>query len=66
MGRLIPAGTGLPDYRYLGIQIEGAEDEYEDELAADAATPIAPVAEEGVGLMASGGSDPTSDPGLDV
>jgi DNA-directed RNA polymerase subunit beta' len=25
MGRLIPAGTGLPRYRYLGIRVEGAE-----------------------------------------
>ena len=66
MGRLIPAGTGLPDYRYLGIQVEGAEEEFEDELAADAATPIAPVAEEGVGLMASGGLGPAKDPGLDI
>ena len=66
MGRLIPAGTGLPDYRMLGIQIEGAEEEYEDELAADAATPILPVAEEGVGLMASGGKPSNPDPKLDL
>ena len=25
MGRLIPAGTGMPRYRYIGIRIEGAE-----------------------------------------
>jgi len=27
MGRLIPAGTGLPIYKKLGIQVEGEEDE---------------------------------------
>jgi len=31
MGRLIPAGTGVPGYRFLGIQIEGAEDGLEEE-----------------------------------
>jgi DNA-directed RNA polymerase subunit beta' len=30
MGRLIPAGTGLPAYRYLGIQIEGGAEEPEE------------------------------------
>src|SRR3990172_11557850 len=24
MGRLIPAGTGLPNYRYLNVEVEGA------------------------------------------
>jgi DNA-directed RNA polymerase subunit beta' len=33
MGRLIPAGTGLPVYRYLGIRIEGPEPD--SELAAE-------------------------------
>ncbi|HPC74301.1 MAG TPA: DNA-directed RNA polymerase subunit beta', partial [Syntrophales bacterium] len=27
MGRLIPAGTGLPVYKKLGIQVEGEEEE---------------------------------------
>jgi DNA-directed RNA polymerase subunit beta' len=27
MGRLIPAGTGLPIYKKLGIQVEGEEEE---------------------------------------
>jgi DNA-directed RNA polymerase subunit beta' len=35
MGRLIPAGTGLPAYRYLGIQIEGAEEEPDESVGLD-------------------------------
>ena len=31
MGRLIPAGTGMPRYRYMGIRIEGADPGIEDE-----------------------------------
>ncbi|MCH7646841.1 MAG: insulinase family protein, partial [Nitrospinae bacterium] len=31
MGRLIPAGTGLPRYRDIGIQVEGVYDEVEEE-----------------------------------
>jgi hypothetical protein len=27
MGRLIPAGTGLPVYKKLGIQVQGEEEE---------------------------------------
>jgi DNA-directed RNA polymerase subunit beta' len=53
MGRLIPAGTGRSDYRLMGIQIEGAD----DELEAPLETPTAPVgapepAGEEAGLMA--------------
>ena len=33
MGRLIPAGTGMPKYRYMGIRIEGGDAEAEDEPA---------------------------------
>jgi len=44
MGRLIPAGTGLPNYKHLDIEVESPADEIqsmEDALAAthgDAAT----------------------------
>jgi DNA-directed RNA polymerase subunit beta' len=31
MGRLIPAGTGMPKYRYMGIRIEGADADAEEE-----------------------------------
>jgi DNA-directed RNA polymerase subunit beta' len=30
LGRLIPAGTGLPRYRNLGIRVEGEEEEKEN------------------------------------
>jgi DNA-directed RNA polymerase subunit beta' len=36
MGRLIPAGTGLPRYRNLGIQIEAPEGEAEEEPLEEA------------------------------
>ncbi|HKC49367.1 MAG TPA: hypothetical protein VKF60_01140, partial [Myxococcota bacterium] len=36
MGRLIPAGTGMPKYRYMGIRIEGADADLEDERAEEA------------------------------
>jgi DNA-directed RNA polymerase subunit beta' len=32
MGRLIPAGTGLPVYRKLGIKVIGADDEKTDQI----------------------------------
>jgi DNA-directed RNA polymerase subunit beta' len=53
MGRLIPAGTGLPDHRYMGIQIEGAEESFPAEPAEEPAPVGAPVAEEGPSLMAA-------------
>jgi DNA-directed RNA polymerase subunit beta' len=31
MGRLIPAGTGMPRYRYMGIRVEGADVEVDGE-----------------------------------
>jgi DNA-directed RNA polymerase subunit beta' len=37
MGRLIPAGTGLPQYKHLDIQVDSPTDEVqgmEDALAA--------------------------------
>ncbi len=36
MGRLIPAGTGMPKYRHMGIRIEGADADLEDERAEEA------------------------------
>ena len=40
MGRLIPAGTGLPPYKRLAVIIEGDE----DKVRAEAAAPAAPAA----------------------
>jgi DNA-directed RNA polymerase subunit beta' len=63
MGRLIPAGSGLPEYRDLGIQIDAAEVEFEEEPLLEPVARPAALAE-GDSLMASPG-DPT-DPVLDV
>jgi len=65
MGRLIPAGTGLPRYRYMGIQIEGAEEEEVAPVVPEAPLggAAAPAGEE-AGLMAGGSSPP--DTSLDV
>ncbi len=38
MGRLIPAGTGLPQYKHLDLEVESPSDEIEDMEAALAAT----------------------------
>ncbi|MGZ3457444.1 MAG: DNA-directed RNA polymerase subunit beta', partial [Archangium sp.] len=38
MGRLIPAGTGLPNYKYLDIEVESPADEISEMEAALAAT----------------------------
>jgi DNA-directed RNA polymerase subunit beta' len=38
MGRLIPAGTGLPQYQHLDVEVESPADEIEDMEAALAAT----------------------------
>ncbi len=38
MGRLIPAGTGLPQYKHLDIEVESPADEIQDMEAALAAT----------------------------
>jgi DNA-directed RNA polymerase subunit beta' len=37
MGRLIPAGTGIPPYQYLDIEVELPEAAEEPEAAAGAA-----------------------------
>ncbi|MCA2977656.1 MAG: DNA-directed RNA polymerase subunit beta', partial [Myxococcaceae bacterium] len=44
MGRLIPAGTGLPNYKHLDIQVDSPADEIqslEDSLAATHTDPLA-------------------------
>src|SRR5690606_38106787 len=38
MGRLIPAGTGLPNYKHLDVQVESPADEVDEMEAALAAT----------------------------
>jgi DNA-directed RNA polymerase subunit beta' len=55
MGRLIPAGTGMPRYRYMGIRIEGADAGAEEEQAVE--TRVATRSGDAVeaSLMASGG-----------
>ena len=67
MGRLIPAGTGLPRHRYMGIQIEGGE---EPEAPAEEPVPqVAPVLEAAPGpsLMAGPAErEGAKDPNLDV
>ena len=37
MGRLIPAGTGLPEYKHLDIEVESPADEIEHMEAAHSA-----------------------------
>jgi len=59
MGRLIPAGTGVPSYRFLGIQIEGAEDagdEDHSELFPRGAGDDSPLGSTGLGASRE---DPT-------
>jgi DNA-directed RNA polymerase subunit beta' len=51
MGRLIPAGTGRPQYRNMGIEIEGAEEAPEKEPLV-APTLESVLAETGPGLVA--------------
>jgi len=66
MGRLIPAGTGMPRYRMLGIRIEGADEDLEEEALTAPEAGIPAVVEEGTGLMASGSPDGSGDPGLEA
>jgi DNA-directed RNA polymerase subunit beta' len=64
MGRLIPAGTGMPRYRYLGIEVEGGEDEPEEESILEPTPVEVPAAEEAPGLMV--GPRESDDRGLEV
>ncbi len=66
MGRLIPAGTGMPDYRDMGISVEGMKEELEEEALPKVPALRAPVAEaeEAPGLMA--GADDSDDRGMEV
>jgi DNA-directed RNA polymerase subunit beta' len=69
MGRLIPAGTGLPRHRYMGIQIEGAEEGLPEAPPEEPVPLVAPVpaAEPGPSLMvAPAEREPAKDPNLDV
>jgi DNA-directed RNA polymerase subunit beta' len=58
MGRLIPAGTGMPRYRYMGIRIEGADAGVEEEQAVEirASTRSGDAAEASLMAGASGGT----------
>jgi len=59
MGRLIPAGTGMPKYRYMGIRIEGADADAEDEREETTSSVgrSSGGAEAGLVARAGGGSD---------
>ena len=65
MGRLIPAGTGMPRYRQLGIQIEGAEEELDEEPLLEA-RPAVSLEEAGGQLRAVSSAKGGRDPGLEV
>jgi DNA-directed RNA polymerase subunit beta' len=59
MGRLIPAGTGLPNYKHLDIEVESPADEVNEMEAALAAThgdtaPMQPPAARSEGTQTSG------------
>jgi DNA-directed RNA polymerase subunit beta' len=60
MGRLVPAGTGLAQYKHLDLEVESPADEISDMEAALAAThgdeaPLLPPAEAGKGHESSTG-----------
>ena len=64
MGRLIPAGTGMPKYRYMGIRIEGGEAGAEEE-GEETRTSVTRTSELGqAGLVAGSRGDSTG--GLDT
>ena len=61
MGRLVPAGTGLAQYKHLDLEVESPADEISDMEAALAAThgeeaPLLPPAEAGNGHESSTGA----------
>ncbi len=67
MGRLIPAGTGMPDYRYMGIAVEGMEEALKEEAAPKPSALPTALAEEAPGLMAgSGEGSDDPDGGMEV
>ncbi|MCP4003167.1 MAG: DNA-directed RNA polymerase subunit beta' [bacterium] len=64
MGRLIPAGTGMPRYRYMGIRIEGADEDVGDESVLDVLPPRPVVLDpQPEGLMAG---PPVGDRGIEA
>jgi DNA-directed RNA polymerase subunit beta' len=66
MGRIIPAGTGLPEHRYMGIQIEGAEEVVPEE-ALEVLPAGVPLAESGPTLVAGPGmGEGSGDPSIEV
>ena len=56
MGRLIPAGTGMPHYRHMGIRVEGAEEEAEEDLLLEAPLGAAPPVSHEASLIAGPGA----------
>ncbi len=58
MGRLIPAGTGMPKYRYMGIRIEGGDADTEDEPAAEPRASSRGAEAASAGLVAKGSGAP--------
>jgi DNA-directed RNA polymerase subunit beta' len=67
MGRLIPAGTGMPNFRYMGISVEGVDEEVEEQAYPAPSALRAPVAEEASSLMAGSGDDSDDrDRGMEV
>jgi DNA-directed RNA polymerase subunit beta' len=67
MGRLIPAGTGLPSSRRLGIQIKGAAEEYQDVIEPDlGGSEVGTPAAEEAGIMVAPADPGSGDTGLDV
>ena len=67
MGRLIPAGTGLPSHRLIGIQIEGGDSSLLEEIVEERPPVAAPATEGGADLMTSpGGEGPPPDPSLEL
>jgi DNA-directed RNA polymerase subunit beta' len=63
MGRLIPAGTGLPSYRQLGIQIDAPEGDLPDEAAE---APLAEPAAEAQEAPLMAGRERPEDDGLEL
>jgi DNA-directed RNA polymerase subunit beta' len=58
MGRLIPAGTGMPKYRYMGIRIEGADTDADDDRAEESGPTVTRSGETPhAGLVASRSDD---------
>ncbi len=70
MGRLIPAGTGVSQYRYMGIEVEGMDEEVIENGADFPKPDIAPTDAEVAApapILASGvGETPPGDAGIEL